>query len=430
MQIAVVGSGIAGLSCAWKLSLAGHQVSLFEANNYFGGHTNTVDIRVDDQDLSVDTGFLVFNERTYPELIALFAGLKVPSIATDMSFSVKVKQGHGNLEWAGSNLATVFAQPANLFRPGFWWMLKDILRFNQAATKLARTGSVDHGLSLGNYLSQHGYSQNFINWYLLPMAACIWSCPTAQMLEFPLLSFVRFCDNHGLLQISQRPRWFTVPGGARQYVEKLLEPIPNKYLNSAITRILPGDGHNRPRLCSADGEFAFDQIVLACHSDQSSALLAQATPQQTAILNAIPYQANYAVLHTDASCLPAARIAWSAWNYQSLGTTEPRVCVHYWLNLLQALPVKTPVIVSLNPIEEPAADKVLARFDYAHPVFGAAAPAAQQALREVQGHGGIWFAGAWTGYGFHEDGLKSGLKVAQQINLLAAGMAAQTRHAA
>lgn len=419
MKIAVVGAGISGLACAYRLVQGGADVTLYEAGAYFGGHSNTVDISLDGKHFGVDTGFLVFNERTYPNLIALFAELEVDTAVSDMSFSVKLPLANGrSLEWSGSNLGTVFAQRGNLLRPAFWAMLRDIVRFNGQATALAHRGEDGlSGQSLGSFLDQHGYSAQFRSWYLLPMAACIWSCPAEQMLAFPVASFIRFCHNHGLLQITNRPQWRTVRGGSRRYVDKLLAAIPSRRLAQPVTMIERGVGGTRPvRVHTASGSERYDQVVLACHSDQALALLTDADSTEQAVLGAVRYQPNRAVLHTDASCLPAERKAWSAWNYQSTASTTPEVCVHYLLNMLQPLPCSTPVIVSLNPIDEPAADKVLASFDYAHPVFDAGAVAAQARLPQLQGQRNTWFAGAWTGYGFHEDGLKSGLAVAASLN--------------
>ncbi|MCG2585339.1 NAD(P)/FAD-dependent oxidoreductase [Massilia sp. TS11] len=412
MKIAVIGAGIAGMAAARQLHLAGMQVSLFEAGSYFGGHSNTVDVTVEGQRFGVDTGFLVFNERTYPNLIALFEELGVPSVTSDMSFSVKLENG---LEWAGADLDTVFAQRRNLLRPQFWGMLRDILRFNRAATAIAR-GLDSGGTTLGAYLDRHGYGAAFRDWYLLPMAACIWSCPVEQMLAFPLLSFARFCDNHGLLQLTDRPQWRTVRGGSRVYVERLLAQLPDKRLATPVLGVARVAGLNGGfvRVRHTGGSEMFDHVVLACHSDQALALLEDARHDERSVLGAIRYQPNHAVLHTDASCLPRARKAWSAWNYER-GGQDQRVCVHYLLNMLQPLPVETPVVVSLNPVHAPDPRQVLAEFEYAHPVFDDGALAAQLRLGSLQGRDHTWFAGAWTGYGFHEDGLKSGLEVAARL---------------
>ncbi len=421
MKIAVVGSGISGLYSAWQLTQSGHEVSLFEANDYFGGHTHTVDVTLDGLTHGVDTGFLVFNERTYPNLIALFNQLNIHTTGSDMSFSVKLPLSANSnartLEWAGANLQTVFVQKRNLFNFRFWRMLRDILRFNRQTTALAKQSSTSSPLSLGDFLLQHRYSQEFRDWYLLPMAGCIWSCPTEQMLAFPLASFVSFCHNHGLLQVENRPKWFTVTGGAKHYVEKLLSAIQHKYLNSPVLSIKRENfgTHKKIRLEVQDTSHLFDQVVLATHSDQSLAMLSDATEDEKNILSAVTYQPNQAILHTDASCLPNNKDAWSAWNYESLSGAEPRVCVHYLINKLQPLPFTTPVIVSLNPLHEPDPTKVLGRYDYAHPVFDAAAVHAQQNLHRIQGKNNTWFAGAWTGYGFHEDGLKSGMHVCQAL---------------
>lgn len=418
-KIAVVGSGISGLACAWRLAEAGQDVTLYEAGDYAGGHTHTVDVTLDGHTCGVDTGFLVFNHRTYPNLVRLFDILQVDTAATDMSFSVKLPLPGcaGELEWAGDNLDTVFAQRRNLLRPAFLRMLRDILRFNCQATALAQSLAPDCAtVSLGDFLAARGYSAPFIDWYLLPMAACIWSCPTEQMLAFPLSTFVRFCHNHGLLQINDRPQWHTVRGGARQYVRKMLAAIPDLRLNTPVLSVARAAGQpGGVEIHTRDGVQSYDHVVLAAHSDQSLALLADASTDEAALLGAIKYQVNTAVLHTDVSCLPRRRKLWAAWNYQSAGGNDADVCVHYLINRLQPLPFATPMIVSLNPIAAPHPSQVIDSFTYAHPVFDSAAIAAQSRLETIQGRRNTWFAGAWTGFGFHEDGLKSGLAAAEAI---------------
>lgn len=413
-RVAVIGSGISGLSAAYTLAPEA-QVTLFEAGDYFGGHTHTVDITLDGVTHGVDTGFLVFNERTYPNLIRLFGELGVATTASDMSFSVKVPDI--GLEWSGSDLNTVFAQRRNLVRPGFLRMLADILRFNKLTTTLAERGE-DASLQqpIGDFLAEKRFSSEFRDWYFLPMIGCIWSCPTDQMLRFPIATMIRFCHNHGLLQVANRPRWFTVTGGARHYVHKMLPRISDARLNTPVRSV-----RRTPAgifITTDHTTEQFDDVVMACHSDQSLALLADPNPAEREVLGAIRYHRNRAVLHTDTSVLPERPLAWAAWNYER-ATDGPReqaaVCLHYLINRLQPLPFKEPVIVSLNPVREPNPDCVHGEFDYAHPVFDNAAIAAQQRVPSLQGLANTWFCGAWTRHGFHEDGLMSGLAVAEGL---------------
>lgn len=426
-RVAIVGSGISGLAAAHRLTHHA-DITLFEAGPYFGGHTNTVDVTLPGADgrpvtHGVDTGFLVFNERTYPGLIALFAELGVTTAKSDMSFSVQAKGvlGAQALEWSGSNLDTVFAQRRNLVRPRFWRMLADLLRFNRRATALARSGA-DAALAqpLGDWLETEGFGAEFREGYLLPMLGCIWSCPTAQMLRFPVATMIRFCHNHGLLQITQRPQWWTVAGGARHYVQAIVRGLRDARLATPVLRIErhPAQPRGGVRIHTASGSEVFDRLVLATHSDQALALLAEPSADERALLGAIGYQRNEAVLHTDTSVLPQRRRAWAAWNYERAaddGTERGRVCLHYLLNRLQPLPFAQPVIVSLNPVRPIDPSRVLRRMDYAHPVFDLAAIAAQRRLQTLQGHNHTWFAGAWMGYGFHEDGLQSGLAAARSL---------------
>jgi predicted NAD/FAD-binding protein len=427
-RVAVIGSGIAGLSAAYTLAPEA-QVTLFEAGSYFGGHTHTVDITLDGPagrvTHGVDTGFLVFNERTYPKLIRLLSDLGVETTASDMSFSVKVPDI--GLEWSGSDLNTVFAQRRNLVRPAFLRMLADILRFNKLCTALAERGEeASLQQPIGDFLAEQRFSTSFRDWYFLPMIGCIWSCPTDQMLRFPVATMIRFCHNHGLLQVADRPRWFTVTGGARNYVRKMLPRIADARLNTPVRSV-----RRTPVglfIATDQGTEHFDDVVMACHSDQSLALLADPTPAEREVLGAIRYHRNRAVLHTDATLLPERPLARAAWNYER-ATEGPReqaaVCLHYLINRLQPLPFAQPVVVSLNPLREPDASTVHGEFDYAHPVFDSAAIAAQQRVPALQGQAHTWFCGAWTRYGFHEDGLMSGLAVAEGLRKQWAGNTAQ-----
>lgn len=423
-KIAVVGSGISGLAVAHTLK-GQADITLYEAGAYFGGHSNTVDITLPTSQgmvtHGVDTGFLVFNERTYPNLINLFAELGVETALSDMSFSVQAPKVWGDeaLEWSGSNLDTVFAQRGNLLRPKFLKMLADVLRFNKICTRIAESQKESElRQPLSDFLKQHQFSEAFKNWYFLPMMGCIWSCPTDQMLKFPVATMIRFCHNHGLIQVSNRPRWFTVKGGSKNYVQKIINDLPDKRLNTPVSLIERDD--SGVRIVTQDHAERFDEVVICTHSDQALRMLRVPTQKEQSYLSAIRYQDNVAVLHTDESVLPSRRKAWAAWNYERAleqGQESARVCLHYLLNKLQPLPYEQAVVVSLNPTKPIDPAKIIQSIDYAHPVFDLAAIDAQQHLHEIQGQQHTWFAGAWTGYGFHEDGLKSGLGVARQLLL-------------
>ena len=431
-KVAVVGSGIAGMAVARSLA-PDARVTLFEAERWFGGHAHTVDVRLEGVRHGVDTGFLVYNERTYPELIRLFDELQIDSAASEMSFSVQAPAR--GWEWCGSDLNGVFAQRRNVVSPSFWSMLRDIVRFNRTATALAgKEASLDEPIA--DFLDRHRFGAPFRHGYLLPMLGCIWSCPTDQMLRFPLGTLVRFCHNHGLLQLTDRPQWRTVRGGSQNYVQRMLAGVADKQLDCpvhSVRPLAPGSGALGVEVVSARGSERFDDVVLATHTDQSLALLPQATAEERAVLGAIEYRPNRVLLHTDASLLPRRRRAWAAWNYEAAADPQDEragVCLHYLINRLQPLPWKTPVIVSMNPLREPRAESVLGEWTYRHPVFDQAAVRAQAQLPRLQGRAGVWFCGAWTRYGFHEDGLQSGLAVVDALRRSWAAEAPPMRAAA
>lgn len=430
LNIAIVGSGISGCAAAWQLSRWAN-VTVFESADRLGGHTHTQTILVDSKEVAVDTGFIVFNHRTYPGLRAWFDLLGVETAESDMSFSASLNDGA--LEWCGTDLNSVFAQRKNLLSPRFWGMLADILRFNRQAPNDAALYRQlpGNGPSLGDYLDQQGYGKLFLDAYLLPMAGAIWSCPTEQMRSFPLTTFVQFCENHGLLQVADRPQWYTVRNGSKNYLEKMRQALVREgrqvafRTGFAVNDVQPGVCANgRPQVtlsgrCQAGLEPSlfseiFDAVVLACHSDQAATMLPKRSAARAVVAD-IQYQHNRAILHTDLNLMPKRQSAWASWNYMHQNQTAHAnpVSVTYWMNRLQPLPVTTPILVSLNPLREPDPSKVFNTMDYEHPIFDARAVSAQQRLPAVQGQDSIWFAGAWTRYGFHEDGFQSGIQAAE-----------------
>ena len=432
MRVAIVGSGISGLAAAHTLGRAA-EVTLFEAGNYFGGHTHTVDVTLPtpkgEITHGVDTGFLVFNERTYPGLIKLFSDLNVVTVKSDMSFSVQSQNPKNGqrMEWSGTSLNALFAQRSNLVNWRFWRMLSDIARFNSLCTLVA-SQNIEEQMrqTVGEFLTDNRFSDEFRDGYFLPMAACIWSCPTAQMLKFPMATMIRFCHNHGLLQIINRPQWRTVQGGAKHYVDKITASITDKRLNTPVRAIermgpeLAGQSGRRVKISTDHTQEYFDAVIIATHSDEALALRKAPTQLEQTLLGAIKYHANRAVLHTDVTVLPTRKAAWAAWNYERAvvdksESAAPAVCLHYLINRLQPLPWPQPVMVSLNPLRSIPEQHVLGQFEYSHPVFDSAAIKAQRQIPWLQGQHNIYYCGAWMGYGFHEDGLKAGQLAATQL---------------
>ncbi len=407
LNIAVIGSGISGMSAAWLLSER-HKVTVYESAGRIGGHSNTVDAG----SVPVDTGFIVFNDATYPNLIALFDHLGVPTKKSDMSFAVSLDDGR--TEYAAKDLLGFLARPSNFFSPRFWSMLADLVRFYHRASKDI-SPSQSELITLGDYLDAEGYGEPFQNDHLLPQAAAIWSAAPDKIRDYPACAFVRFFENHGLMKFVARPQWRTVDGGSRAYVERLTARYRDRTrLGCGVKSIrrLPGGVHVQD---VHGGVERFDQVVVATHADQALALLSDPSPRERELLGAFRYTKNFAVLHTDPSLMPKRKAMWSSWNYTGRSNDTEVCSVTYWMNQLQGLKTYEPLFVSLNPWRAPAPDKVISTELYEHPMFDAAAVRAQRQLWSLQGVNSTWFCGAHFGSGFHEDGLQSGLAVAEQL---------------
>ena len=440
-RIAIIGAGISGLGCAYALRQHPEfEITLYEAGDHIGGHSNTVDItcNIDGKEIThgVDTGFLVFNRKTYPRLVRLFEEIQAPVAPSEMSFSVSIdtanKSGTGKkIEWAGNDINSFFGQRSNLLSPSFWRMAYDIMRFNRLATQLAHD-QIEAGHQykepdekIADFLKRHRFSQSFKENYFLPMIGAIWSCSVEQMLEFPIQTMVRFCHNHGLLQIQNRPQWLTIKGGSREYVKRLVTALEKHGVaikGECVLRVNTGHDGGPVEVISQAGSAHFDEVIMACHSDQTIDLVHGIDQQSRNILASVPYQKNRAILHTDIRFLPDAKRCWAAWNYTAKSgaktNTKQHVSVNYLINRLQPLPAQlqaTQIIVSLNPSEEPDPKFVHQEIHYSHPVFDMSAIQAQKELPLIQGTSSIWYCGAWTGFGFHEDGLRSGELVAEAL---------------
>ncbi len=417
--VAVIGSGISGLSAAWLLSKK-HSVTLFEKDDRFGGHSNTVTVNTEDGSIPVDTGFIVFNPVNYPNLTALFKHIGVDAPETDMSFAVSAEEGQ--IEYNGNGLSGIFPNLKNVFNPRIWRMLKDTLRFYKESDNWQ--DQIPEEMTLGELLKKFNYSDDFRDLHLIPMGAAIWSTPADQMLEYPALAFLNFCQNHGLLQVDDRPQWHTVRGGSREYVSKLIREIqPATFCNRGARQVIRPNkekGETKVIVVDSRGEQReFDEVVLACHANEALQLLSNPTQQEQHLLGAFGYQRNKAILHSDTRLMPKNRKLWSSWNYLRGRTGERHnqesLAVSYWMNKLQPLATEQPLIVTLNPPEEPEEGSIHCSFLYDHPVFDKNAMAAQQELYKLQGENHTWFCGAYFGFGFHEDGLQSGLAVAEAL---------------
>jgi predicted NAD/FAD-binding protein len=413
LDIAVIGSGIAGMSAAWLLSQK-HKVTVYEREYRLGGHSNTVEAPVNDGAVPVDTGFIIFNEHNYPNLTALFKHLDVPTKDSEMSFAASLDDGR--MEYSGTDINSMLGQRRNIIRPRFWSMLKDVRRFYRDAPKfLFNKNSADW--SLGHFLQVHHYSKPFIDDHLLPMGAAIWSASATEILNFPAVAFIRFFESHGLLEVINRPTWRTVDGGSQEYVRRLTQGyrdrillgLPAKSVHRSDGAVfVESDGGGRRR---------FDHVVVATHADQALGLLADADTQESRLLGAIRYSQNLAVLHNDIRLMPKRKRVWSSWNYlrsQKIGE-ETSLCVTYWMNRLQGIDPAYPLFVTLNPHIEPNPKSVIGEYSYDHPLFDRAALNAQKHLWSLQGRRNTWFCGSYFGYGFHEDALQSGLAVAEAV---------------
>lgn len=411
MNIAIIGAGISGLSCAHYLS-SHHTVTVFEAGSRIGGHTATVDVQLGARTYAIDTGFIVYNDWTYPNFIALLRELGVSSKPSSMGFSVRDE--HSGLEYAGTNLNALFAQRGNLFSPRFLGLLRDILRFNRETVDDLDRGRVAAGETLGAYLDQKGYGRAFRDHYLIPMGSAIWSAGLDDMADFPLEFFLRFFRNHGLLSVKDRPQWRVIEGGSREYLRPLCQRFEQRIRTDCPIRQVRRD-HTGVALTLPDGSVErYDQVVLACHADQALGMLADPSGPEREILNALPYQANDVVLHTDTRLLPRNRRTWSSWNYR-LGRDRERAVVTYNMNILQGLAAPETFCVTLNDSESINPLKVLGRFRYEHPVFTLAGIDAQQRWREINGVNRTWYCGAYWHNGFHEDGVVSARRVADAL---------------
>jgi len=412
-KVAVIGSGISGTSAAYFLNKLGYDVYLFESGSHFGGHTHTIDLEFEGQRMPVDTGFLVHNDRTYPNLIDFFGELKIETHLSEMSFSVVRRSD--DITWAGTNIFTVFAQPGNLFSMRFFRFLKEVLRFNKESKKYLLEYEGKPELTLDEMLIKKGYTEDFKNWYLLPMGGCIWSSPTNEMLNFPAYTFLIFCLNHGLLQIFKRPQWKTVLNGCRTYIEKALSQIDNKFLNEPVLEVVSED--NKLKLITEKRIEYFDYCLICSHPPQTLEIFKNADFLTKNLLSKFKYQKNIAVLHFDESVLPREKIAWAAWNYLSTELTSgnDKVSVSYLINKLQPLPVEKAVIVTLNPASKIEKNKVVKEINYQHPLFSIDAIMAQREIVNIQGRQGVYFSGAWLRYGFHEDGILSSKSVINKL---------------
>ncbi len=417
MKIAIIGSGIAGLTCAYLLNRQ-HDIQVYEASDWIGGHTHTVDVTVNGRTYAIDTGFIVFNDWTYPNFIRLLNQIGVGFKPTEMSFSVS--DPSTGVEYNGHDLNTLFAQRRNLLSPAFWGMLRDILRFNRQSQDDLANGRIGGEMTLGEYLERNGYGRRFIDHYIVPMGSAIWSMSLSEMLTFPLQFFVRFCKNHGLLSVSNRPQWQVVEGGSRSYVAPLTAGFAERIrLNCPVSRVVRDA--SGVTLYSAAGQERFDKVVFACHSDQALALLDLASEQEREILGALPYAANDVVLHTDTRLLPERKLAWASWNYRLGGpsaaalqrSADQLAAVTYNMNILQGIESDTTFCVSLNQTAAIDPAQILARFQYAHPQYSLAGTAAQARWEELLGARHSYFCGAYWANGFHEDGVVSALRVAR-----------------
>ena len=413
MKVAIIGSGISGLGCAHRLASQRHDIAVFEAADRIGGHTATYDVKVGTRRYAIDTGFIVYNDHTYPHFIELMEGLGVATKATSMGFSVS--DDASGLEYAGNNLNTLFAQRSNLVSPRFLTMVRDILRFNKESVADLEAGALGPGETLGAYLERKRYSKAFCDKYLLAMTSAIWSADFSDARDFPVEFFIRFFRNHGLLQVRNRPQWRVIEGGSREYIQPLIFGFEDRiFVNHGVSKVERSAGRGVVLTFNNGSQKVFDQVVLATHSDQALALLADASPEERSILGAIPYRDNDVVLHTDHRLLPKNRKTWSSWNYR-MRPGNNRAVVTYNMNILQGINAPETFCVTLNDTDSINPARILGRFNYAHPQFTVAGIEAQQRWAEINGVNNTWFCGAYWHNGFHEDGLVSGLRVAEAL---------------